>query len=74
MLPERYYTPIEVAAELDVTPTSVYRWIAAGELIAERCGPHRRILPRHLKAFLRARARAEDARRQRYVPIPEGVS
>jgi excisionase family DNA binding protein len=45
----------EVADSLDVSPRTVSRWIASGELIAHRFGRSVRIADDDLRAFLARR-------------------
>ena len=56
MLP-RLFSINEVAAELDVSPKTVRRWIAAGELPVHRLGRQLRISEADLLAFI-ARSRS----------------
>jgi excisionase family DNA binding protein len=59
-----YYTVADAARLLQVSPSTVWRWIAAGRLPAQRLGPKTiRILPEDL-----------DALRQPARPAPTRVS
>lgn len=49
-----YLTVDEVAAKLRVTPKTVRRWCAAGQLKALRAGRPWRITPADLDAFMQA--------------------
>lgn len=56
----QFLTVAEVAAQLRVDPTTVRRWIAAGELPASRLGKNFRIAAADVDAFLdRSRVLAE---------------
>ncbi len=50
----KYYTIKAVAEALDVSPRTVRRWIANGDLIAHRSGGVVRIADSDLRAFLTA--------------------
>lgn len=41
MADEQYFTPAQVADELQVTVVTVRRWIATGDLRASKAGPRR---------------------------------
>lgn len=56
------YLPEEIAQILDVSPRSVYRWLAAGALKSTKCGALHRITPHALKAFIRRRQDSTDGR------------
>jgi excisionase family DNA binding protein len=51
----KFYTIEEVVESLDVSPRTVSRWIASGELIAHRFGRSVRIADDDLRAFLAQR-------------------
>jgi excisionase family DNA binding protein len=51
----RFYTIQEVSQALDVSPRTVSRWIASGELIAHRLGRSVRIADDDLRVFLARR-------------------
>lgn len=54
-MPEKYYTPDEVAEILKVTPWTVREWCKAGKLKASKPGRSWRIEEQDLLDFTRAR-------------------
>jgi excisionase family DNA binding protein len=79
---DRYLTPSQVAAELQVTVVTVRRWITNGQLPASKAGPRKWMVRRvDLDAFLSggvARAGgdvavevSEDPSFRRYLVVPE---
>jgi excisionase family DNA binding protein len=55
--PMRFYSMAHVADLLAVSPRSVRRWIATGELLAHRFGRQVRISESDLRAFIERRHR-----------------
>jgi excisionase family DNA binding protein len=51
----RFYTAQEISESLDVSPRTVSRWIASGDLIAHRLGHSVRVADDDLRVFLAAR-------------------
>lgn len=51
----RFFTPAQVAEQLQVSGKTVLRWIEAGELPAHKLGRQWRIAEADLKRFLHAR-------------------
>lgn len=55
-----YMTVDEVAAQLRVTPKTVRRWCASGQLKASRAGRPWRIKPADLDAFMQTQPEVRD--------------
>ncbi len=77
MADERYLTPAQVAAELQVTVVTVRRWIANGELRASKAGPRKWMIRRSdLAEFLSGAApddgveASEDPSFKAYLVVP----
>lgn len=49
---QKYYTPDEVAKQLDVSRITVYRWLKSGELESLTIGGRHRITQEQLNKFI----------------------
>lgn len=47
-----FWTVLDIAQHLDVSPRTVWRWVDAGDLVAHRFGRSVRIADDDLRAFL----------------------
>lgn len=61
-------TPQEVAAYLQLTSDTVYRYIREGKLVASRLGRQYRIPKRNIELFLLATSTAGEAQLRAFLP------
>lgn len=45
-LSDEYYTPEEISKMFKITPATVYKWIAKGQLLVIPMGPHTMRVPK----------------------------
>ena len=71
---EAYFSVLEAARLLKVSPATVWRWIAAGQLAAHRIGPRTIRIDGEALASLRRPARATQEAAAGKVSAPEPKS